>query len=217
MKKLLAILLAAMMVFVLAACGSPTAPEEGLPNLTDILGEDGILDLDEILNGNGAQDILYGELDPATQQAIIDAAKQDGVNIAFGSDGNMIVEDADGSVIVQQPDGSWVTQDGNGGTAQLGGKWPDNEYTKQIPKPDMELFAVSTDDYGFSATFLSATLDQARDYAAELKAAGFTKNATTEDYSAMGMEMYVFTATNGAGYTAEVTFVSGAASLTISK
>ena len=231
MKKILAILLAAMMVFALAACGenNTTDPDKDNPGVSqggenneDQGGENSTvnpedIDFAAIMAGNGATDVVWGKQDEATKQAIIAEAKKDGVDVSFGADGSMTVVDTDGTTIVQKPDGTWVVKDADGGEGQLGGDWPDNEFTKLIPKPDFELFAANTETDSFSVAFMSATIEQIRDYAAKVKAAGFNINEEVEDQEVMGMVIYSFTAENADGYTVEITFASGTSSLSISK
>lgn len=103
--------------------------------------------------------------DPAARQQIIDAAKADGFDVSFGADGSMTITDTDGTVIVQQPDGTWVMKDTDGQTAQLGGNWPDNEFTRLVPKPGFKLAGASTSEDEFSAAFQSVDVDQIKAYA----------------------------------------------------
>ena len=231
MKKILAILLAAMMVFALAACGdnNTTDPDKDNPGVSQggenndsqggenstVNPED--IDFAAIMAGNGATDVVWGKQDEATKQAIIAVAKKDGVDVSFGADGSMTVVDTDGTTIVQKPDGTWTIKDAEGNEGQLGGDWPDNEFTKLIPKPDFELFAASTETDSFSVAFMSATIEQIRDYAAKVKAVGFDINEEVEDQEVMEMVIYSFTAENADGYTVEITFASGTSSITISK
>ena len=231
MKKILAIMLAAMMVFALAACGdnNTTDPDKDSPGVSqsgenneDQGGENSTvnpedIDFAAIMAGNGATDVVWGKQDEATKQAIIAAAKKDGVDVSFGADGSMTVVDTDGTTIVQKPDGNWVVKDADGGEGQLGGDWPDNEFTKLIPKPDFELFAANTETDSFSVAFMSATIEQIKDYAAKVKAAGFNINEEVEDQEIMGMVIYSFTAKNADGYTIEITSANGTSSLSISK
>ena len=231
MKKLLAILLAAMMVFALAACGenNTTDPDKENPvvsqsgeNNEDQGGENSTvnpedIDFAAIMAGNGATDVVWGKQDEATKQAIIADAKKDGVDVSFGTDGSMTVVDTDGTTMVQKPDGTWVVKDADGGEGQIGGDWPDNEFTKLIPKPDFELFAANTETDSFSVAFTSATIEQIRAYAAKVKAAGFNINEEVEDQEVMGMVIYSFTAENADGYTVEITSANGTSSLSISK
>ena len=177
----------------------------------------GNIDIGSIMSGNGSTDTIYGQLDEASKQQIISDLAKDGYEASFGADGSMTIVDPDGTTMVQKPDGTWVVKDEDGGEGQIGGDWPDNEFTKLIPKPDFELFGANTETDSFSAAFTSATIEQIRDYAAKVKAAGFNINEEVEDQEVMGMVIYSFTAENADGYTIEITSANGTSALSISK
>ena len=242
MKKLLALTLALIMVLALTACGNNDTPgnddplnrdpgtsqtdnqdgSQGGENNPSTQGgtpsvDVGDIDFGSMMGGNGATDVVYSELDEATKQQIIDEAKKDGVDVSFGADGSMTVVDTDGTTVVQKPDGTWVVRDEDGGEGQIGGDWPDNEFTKLVPKPDFELYAASGDDTFFTVAFTNATIEGIRAYAEKLKAAGFNINEEVEDQEVMGMVIYSFTAENADGYTIEITSANGTSSITISK
>ncbi len=237
LTKLLALLLALTLVFTLAACGNgnnddPSGSQQGTnaplnreddTSSTDNQGGEnnpsnaGNIDIGSIMSGNGSTDTIYGQLDEASKQQIISDLESEGYDVSFGTDGSMTIVDPDGTTMVQKPDGTWVVKDADGGEGQLGGDWPDNEFTKLIPKPDFELFAANTETDSFSVAFMSATIEQIKDYAAKVKAAGFNINEEVEDQEVMGMVIYSFTAENADGYTVEITSANGTSALTISK
>ena len=241
LTKLLALLLTLTLVFTLAACGNsnnndPSGSQQGTnaplnreddPSSTDNQGGTqsgnndpsnvGDIDIGSIMSGNGSSDVVYGQLDEASKQQIISDLAKDGYEASFGADGSMTIVDPDGTTMVQKPDGTWVVKDADGGEGQIGGDWPDNEFTKLIPKPDFELFAANTETDSFSVAFTSATIEQIKDYAAKVKAAGFNINEEVEDQEVMGMVIYSFTAENADGYTIEITSANGTSSITISK
>ena len=231
-SKLFALLLALTLVFTLAACGNsnnndPSGSQQGTnaplnreddTSSTENQGGTqsgnndpsnvGDIDIGSIMSGNGSTDTVYGQLDEASKQQIISDLAKDGYKASFG---------ADGSMTVVNPDGTWVVKDEDGGEGQIGGDWPDNEFTKLIPKPDFELFAANTETDSVSVAFMSATIEQIKDYAAKVKAAGFNINEEVEDQEIMGMVIYSFTAKNADGYTIEITSANGTSSITISK
>lgn len=241
LTKLLALLLALTLVFTLAACGNgnnddPSGSQQGTnaplnreddTSSTENQGGTqsgnnnpsnvGDIDIGSIMSGNGSTDTVYGQLDEASKQQIISDLESEGYDVSFGTDGSMTIVDPDGTTMVQKPDGTWVVKDDEGGEGQLGGDWPDNEFTKLIPKPDFELFAANTETDSFSVAFTSATIEQIRAYAAKVKAAGFNINEEVEDQEVMGMVIYSFTAENADGYTVEITSANGTSALTISK
>ena len=239
--KLFALLLALTLVFTLAACGNgnnddPSGSQQGTnaplnreddTSSTENQGGTqsgnndpsnvGDIDIGSIMSGNGSTDIVYGQLDEASKQQIISDLKSEGYEASFGADGSMTIVDPDGTTMVQKPDGTWVVKDDEGGEGQIGGDWPDNEFTKLVPKPDFELFAANTETDSFSVAFTSATVEQIRDYVTKVKAAGFNIDEEVEDQEMMGMVIYSFTAENADGYTVEITSANGTSSLSISK
>ena len=215
MKQLFVLLVALMMVFSLAACDNDSSDasrndDQGGADIENI-------DFAAIMSGNGGTDVVWGKQDAATKQAIIDEARKDGVDVSFGADGSMTVVDADGTNVVQKPDGTWLIKDADGGEGQLGGDWPNNEFTALVPKPDFELFGASTEAESFTVAFTNASIEQLKDYAAKVKAAGFDINEEVEDQELMGVVIYSFTAENADGYTVEITSAAGTNAMTISK
>ena len=168
------------------------------------------------MSGNGSTDTIYGQLDEASKQQIISDLAKDGYEASYGTDGSMTIVDPDGTTMVQKPDGTWVVKEADGGEGQIGGDWPDNEFTKLIPKPDFELFAANTETNSFTVAFKSATVEQIRDYVTKVKAARFNIDEEVEDQEMMGMVIYSFTAENADGYTVEITSANGTSALTIS-
>ena len=188
--------------------GSTSDPENNAGNVPDF---------SEIMAGNGGTDTVWGMQDPATRQQIIDAAKANGIDVSFGADGSMTVKDKDGTVFVQSTDGTWTMRTEDGQTAQLGGNWPDNEFTRLVPKPDFKLSGASTSEDEFSAAFQSVDVDQVKAYAELVKARGFTVDAEEEDQNIYGVVVYSYSAYNADGYRVEVMFASGTAGITINK
>ncbi len=204
MKKILAILMTAVLLMSLTACGNNDSAQ-------------GLNPEDMYPGGNGATDMIYGQTDDFTKQAIIDEAKREGMDVSFGEDGSAIFIDPDGSIVVQQPDGSWVVQDESGTQGQVGGNWPDNEFTRLIPKPSFAVLAATTDETSFTVVFSSATLDQVKEYAAKVKDAGFNIDARDQDNEYMGMIMYDFSGIHAAGYSIQINYTAGSISMIIDK
>lgn len=231
MKRLLAILLSVLLMLSLAACGGggseqssddPLTRDDGSAQQQTQGGTENPggttpdIDFGSIMAGNGATDTVWSEQDAATKQAILDAAKEDGYDASFGADGSLNITDPEtGETYVQKPDGTWTYQDPEGGEAQIGGDWPDNEYTKLVPKPSFSLTGASSDDMSFSVVFSDASIEQMREYAEQVKAAGFNQNTTTEDQEVMGMVIYSFSASNADGYTVEIFSASGTSGMSI--
>jgi len=155
----------------------------------------------------------------AEKQAFIDDAKADGYDVTFGADGSMVMTDtATGETVTQNPDGTWTIDDGsgNGGAVNMGGDWPDNEFTKLLPKPELGVSMAAVAGNSFQA-ILAATMEQTKDYAEQVKAKGFTIDPQTEDQEVMGMVIYDYSAKNPDGYAVEVAFTGGTAVVTLTK
>ena len=235
MKKLIALLLALVMVFALAACDSgddpnnddplnrdPGTSQNGGENNNGTQGgtQGGATsgDVGSMISGIGSSTALYSDMDAASKQAFIAEGARQGLDISFGADGSTtIVDTTDGTTLIQKPDGNWVFSDGQGGEGQIGGNWPDNEYTKLVPKPSFELYAAVIEDETFSVMFTNATIEQIKAYVEQVKAAGFNLNEELTDENVMGMVIYSFAAENADGYSVEVFSASGTTGLRISK
>ncbi len=241
MKKLFALLLALVML-ALTACELDSDTVDGiLDQVGDAIGqlgsqggqdniEDNVddpsvqgsgsvedIDFGAIFSGNTGSSTVWGLQDEATKQTIIAAGKESGIDISFSADGSMTMYDTNtGETMVQKPDGSWVFKDENGGEAQLGSSWPDNEFTKLIPKPSFEIIAAVSDGNEFAA-YASATLDQLKAYAEEVKAAGFTVDADTQNLEYGGVVIYTYTAKNAQGYTVTLSYTGDAVGIAVSK
>lgn len=88
------------------------------------------------------------------------------------------------------------------GVVSLGGEWPDNEYTKCIPKPSFGTisFTQVSETEGFIVQFSGATIDDTKQYIEVLRDAGYTENEELFDGSEIeGLETYEFSAQNSDG------------------
>ena len=161
--------------------------------------------------------LLGGGNSEEARKALVEAAKAQGYEVSYGEDGSLILKDADGTALVQGPDGSWSVQGSGEGTAQLGGDWPDNEYTRQVPKPELPIYASSLEGDSFSVVFSGAETASLKAYAVMLKEAGFTLEAEEQEQTLYGVSMYTYVAENAAGFRVSLYFASGTGGLTISK
>ena len=87
---------------------------------------------------------------------------------------------------------------------QFGGTWPDNEFTRQVPRPEFEVYAVTTNATSCNITFSGTTIEQLKDYVEVVKDAGFTTTITRES-EIRGVKHYLYTARNANGYEIVVT------------
>ncbi|MBQ7153805.1 MAG: hypothetical protein IJR83_07750 [Clostridia bacterium] len=226
MKRLIPILLAILMLFSLVSCLGESGNQSGAdtdngaqtPSGKD--GGDGFEEVDvdfgSVMAGNGSSDIVYGQCDAATKAEIIAAGREAGVTVTFGADGSMTVVDEEGNTVKQNPDGTWVIVTADG-TTQIGGNWPSNAFTEQIPKPSFALTATSTEEDEFTAAFQNVTEDQFRTYLQQIKDRGFTADAESTDMEVEGARYINYSAGNGKGYTVDLQFAYGIVSLLVSK
>ena len=92
-------------------------------------------------------------------------------------------------------------------------KWPENEFTTLLPKPSMTIWLSSSDAKVFTAQFSGTTIDKLREYASNVKAAGFDVNEYTVDDGGN----YSFQAENATGYQVQVYSVNGMMGLALEK
>ncbi len=234
LTKLLALLLALTLVFTLAACGNdnnddPSGSQQGTNTPLnreddtssnddqggDNQGNTGNTDLTSLLTGLGTSTVVYSELDEATKQQLKSMCESAGMSITFGADGTTTIVDDNGDVMTQNADGTWSVSDGQGGQANVGSKWPDNEFTKLVPKPDFEVSLSLTEGDRCAIQFGSLTAEDLRAYAEKLKSAGFTVDAETEDDNEFGTWIYTYSAKNANGVEVELSGVAGSSSLII--
>ncbi len=212
MKKLFSILLVLIMVFAFVAC------DESTENSSEGTTAAPSIDFASIMSGNGSTSTIWGKQDAATKQSIIAEGKKEGLDISFGADGSMtVVDDESGDTITQNADGTWTIKSSDGGEGQFGGNWPENDFTKLLPKPDFSLLAANTTDSEFSVAFQNVTVEQIKDYVEQVKEKGFTLESETTDREAAGMAVYMYKAQNAEGYVVTVTFTSAASGISLAR
>ena len=185
---------------------------------TDEIGDIGDLDIGDIYNSDNMY--IYSEFSAAEKAALVAQGKEEGVDIDFKADGSTTFKYSDGTSATQNKDGHWVFTDAEGNdVSYIGeGDWPDNEFTKQIPKPKMKTALASIVDGAFSVIFSEdVTLDALRDYVDELKSAGFNNDVELTDETIMGIVIYSFTANNSNGYNVNVYYSGGIAGMAVTK
>ena len=105
----------------------------------------------------------------------------------------------------------------NGTVAQFGGEWMENEFTKQVPKPNFSMMGAAVEGDSFTVVFLGTSADEIKAYVQELKSKGFTQDEEVVEEEMMGIVMYSYSASNKAGYRVEIYSTFGTAGMTITK
>ncbi len=229
MKRLIILALALLLSVFLAACDDENQSGilDGITDgIQDILGSVSTggdftntvsgFDINAVLSGTAGDQTVWGMENDSVKQEIISAAEEAGFDVTFGANGSMTLTDPkNGDVFIQNPDGTWSIKT-DSGIAQVGGSWPDNEFTRLIPKPDFTLIATNTSESEFSTSWQGATVEQAKAYAAALKTAGFTVNVYEDDFTDQGVEnMYSFSALNAEGYSVSVSVAMGIGAIVV--
>jgi len=220
MKKVLILALALTVAIALAACGggsnnnAPSTPANNTPANNTPASGSANFDFSGIGGG-----VLFTDIPAADRPAFIAEGKKQGLDITFQADGSVkFVEIADGSAIVQNADGTWTVETDDGAmTVDTSGSWPDNKFTKLVPKPDFTVIAGAIDETTFTVTFENTSIDQIKAYVEKVKAAGFNIDEELTDMDMAGMAVYSFSAYNADDYNITVYSTQGFSGFTISK
>ncbi len=100
---------------------------------------------------------------------------------------------------------------------KVGEDWPDNEYTRQIPRGYFGEQKIMNAENGVAIVSTSASLSDAKGYVISLKNAGFTENVSENDQTIGGMASYMFSADNGRGYRVNVSYTGTVLTVSVSK
>lgn len=96
--------------------------------------------------------------------------------------------------------------------------WPDNKYTRQLPKPDIRAGVSKTVTHGFfivfSVNFIDVTIENIKTYAEQLRNFGYTVN---QEETVPDSEMYMFSAENEAGYIVVLSWSGSRSKILISE
>ena len=96
--------------------------------------------------------------------------------------------------------------------------WPENEYTKQISKPDFEIISAGVDEIGFFADFASSvTTKDVIAYADVVKNSGFNIDVEIDARAYEGESRYLFLPYNKAGYFVEIYWYSSGSGMAMRK
>ena len=101
----------------------------------------------------------------------------------------------------EPPDDNGSDEPGLGGRGDTSGEWPDNEFTRLVPKPDFAVIFVIGDEERITIAFDNPSEAQMRAYAKQLESAGFTIDVWSWDDPGV---RYTYEAGNAAGYYLEL-------------
>lgn len=187
--------------------GSEVAEE--INDIASLGGADGIL--------NGITDVIYSSLSDEEKKEFIEMAANEGAEVTFGDDGTTTFLYGDGVTAVQRPDGTYTVKGADGSEGQIGGKWPQNDYTKLIPEPEKGTLLISTvEDSEFIAMYTDSTIYYAVTYADLLKEKGFDKNAVADD-SMFDDGVFSYYAENKKGVSVSISYISDTFVITVKK
>ena len=177
------------------------------------------LDIDQIYSDieTAITDQLADKMVQEVQNIVNEELKEIGITVEVKEDGSTKIETEIGIEVTQKEDGSWEVEVPEGEIEELDGDWPNNEFTKQVPKPSFGARAANTQEKSFSIAFVDTKVEDIRNYVEELKKAGFTVNASNKDVEVFGVVAYSYKASNDAGYRVEVTFAENMCGMIITK
>ena len=96
--------------------------------------------------------------------------------------------------------------------------WPENEYTKQISKPDFEIISAGVDEIGFGTDFASTvTTKDVIAYVDVVQNSGFNIDVEIDARAYEGESRYLFLAYNKAGYFVEIYWYSSGSGMAMRK
>jgi hypothetical protein len=193
----------------------PGSVDLTLPSGTAIRGEATYESPD---HGCGCRSSLTGTSDGETSDITLeDGCKKTEVHhdgegfrsrtTTINSDGSVNPQGEDTRVVLNRD--QWRTDEKDGSYGQFGGEWPDDEYTRRIPRPNMPVtFAgINKKNNSFTAMFKKgpspdSDIARMKAYVERLIESGFTINASTYENSGFGY--YAYRAKNSAGYFVQV-------------
>ena len=135
------------------------------------------------------------------------SVESEGGAISFAPDGSIDITGGKNTHIVIHADGSFEGTDDDGvpfNSVDVH-TWPDTELGRSVPRPEFELSLASEEDGVLEAMFNGVTLEQAKNYGAALKSAGFDADAVETDMPELNM--YSYSAANADGIRVEFTSI----------
>lgn len=152
MKKTRILWLSLLLVLALSACGTGKPIGDLLKGNTGVSGQQetenpggnaGEFDFGAILSGNGGSE-LYSGYSAEQKAALVEAAKADGMDVEFRA--RTVPRPLRIRTAVKwckRRTGPGRSRIRTAARASSAGSWPDNEFTKLVPKPDFALGAAA--------------------------------------------------------------------------
>lgn len=96
--------------------------------------------------------------------------------------------------------------------------WPENEFTKLLTRPELEIESSSLDEHGFQVNFEGiSTVQDIIEYAQVVKESGFNMDVEIDARAINDVARYSFWAYNNEGYFVEIYWRASGSGLTIRK
>ncbi len=217
MKKFIAAILILTLALAAASCGALEGMKANLDSINAADkngGDDGQpFDFDAIMSGDG-DDKPLSKMSEKDKQEMIRQGKQLEVDISFGGDGSTTMKFKDGTVYVQNADGSWTFTNENCDIVEMGEKWPDNEYTRLLTKPELGkiVMTIVSNDV-FTANFEGKDTAEAKKYVQKIIEKGFTVDPQESNIDGA----YSYTASNDSGWSFQLFSADGQHSISLIK
>lgn len=234
MKRILVLLLAAVFIFTLASCAQNNNPTQAIddplgreddtkkpteapnnqgqseePSQGGVITRPGVT-FEAVLNyvETGSTEMFEPHvLTLSEQQELKASVEKDGGTITFDADGTIRITGEGQSSLVLHPDGTFTGVDADGKEFGFNTikEWPDDRFGNAVPRPELEIEMVQSDKDGLTALFGNVTIEQIKQYAAQLENAGYTIDSNTLDMPDYGM--FTYSGSNGE-FTAEVLYMT---------
>lgn len=160
-----------------------------------------------------------GFADKETQKQFARMAKASNMEAEFDGTGGITLTDKEtGAVVTQNASGDAMTiQGANGAMSTVGGDWPKNEFTQQIPTPPFKHEFTTQEGNRFVANFAGVSVAQAKAYREKLKAAGFDQEPQTVDQTMEEVTILSYKAAHTNGSQIEFVFTGDSLVLSVSR
>lgn len=189
-------------------------------SVVEIVGSNTADDINTIEEAGGADGLfdsvgILADWTEDEKKSYAEEMAKEGIIVTYNDDRSTTLQYEDGTTVVQTPDGNFTMVGENGEFGQIGGSWPENEYTKLVSEPQSgTLLTATIDSAGFSAIYSGCDISYALTYADIVKNLGFNLDVVSDD-SMYDSGVYSFTGSNKNGDTVSVNYLSEAFVITI--